>query len=202
MDAGFTIPDEDLVVQSQNGNLASFNSLVERYQGAVYTLCVRLLGNREAAEDATQETFLSAYRAIARFEGGSFRSWLFRIAANQSKDQLRRRQRKDRAGSLDEIFDTPGSSIEVPDPGESPEDALQRSSVSKALQDALLELPFDQRRAIVLVDVLGYSYDEAASIAETSPGTIKSRIHRGRDRLRAIVRRDPELFGRGPRLEG
>jgi len=199
MDAPVSPVDDDLILQSRNGNLAAFNLLVERYQAAVYNLCVRLLANKEAAEDATQETFLSAYRALERFEGGSFRSWLLRIAANQSKDELRRRKRKDRAASLDGMFDTMDAPVEVPDHSERPDERVQRAAVSTALQQALMELPEDQRRAIVLVDVMGYLYEEAARICETSPGTIKSRIHRGREKLRRLVRRNPELFGIGER---
>lgn len=195
MDAPVSTADDELIVQSRGGDLSAFNRLVERYQSAVFSLCVRLLANREAAEDATQETFLSAYRALARFEGGSFRSWLLRIAANQAKDELRRRRRKDRAGSLEEMFDTLGFPVEVSDNGERPDDRVQRASVSVHLQRALLALPFDQRRAIVLVDVMGYPYEEVARMCETTTGTIKSRIHRGRERLRAIINRDPELFG-------
>jgi RNA polymerase sigma-70 factor (ECF subfamily) len=195
MDAMVSTADDDLVLKSRSGDLDAFNQLVARYQVVVFNLCARLLANREAAEDATQETFLSAYRALSRFEGGSFRSWLLRIAANQAKDELRRRKRKDRAGSLDEMFDTFDAPVEVPDAAERPDERVQRASVSNALQRALMQLPFDQRRAIVLVDVMGYPYEEAARIAETSPGTIKSRIHRGREKLRTIVRRDPELFG-------
>lgn len=201
MDPNGQPPDEDLIQKAKNGNLAAFNSLVERYQAGVFNLSLRLLGNRQSAEDATQETFLSAYRALARFEGGNFRAWLFRIAANHSKDALRRAQRKDRASSLDEIFDTLGAPVEVADERESSESRVERASVARALQEALLELPFDQRRAIVLVDIHGYSYDEVAGVCETSPGTIKSRIHRGREKLRELIRKDPELFGMRERLE-
>lgn len=201
MDPNGQPPDEDLIQKAKNGNLAAFNSLVERYQVGVFNLSLRLLGNRQSAEDATQETFLSAYRALARFEGGNFRAWLFRIAANHSKDALRRAQRKDRASSLDEIFDTLGAPVEVADERESSESRVERASVARALQEALLELPFDQRRAIVLVDIHGYSYDEVAGICETSPGTIKSRIHRGREKLRDLIRKDPELFGMRERLD-
>ena len=109
--------DERLVLLAKDGDLEAFNSLVDRYQGAVYTLCLRLLGNREAAEDATQETFLSAYRALDRFQGGSFRNWLLRIAANESKDELRRRKRKDANASLNEMLDREDGPIEIPDTG-------------------------------------------------------------------------------------
>jgi RNA polymerase sigma-70 factor, ECF subfamily len=193
--------DERLVSLSKDGSLEAFNSLVERYQGAVYTLCLRLLGSPQAAEDATQEAFLSAYRALATFSGGNVRAWLLRIAANESKDELRRRKRKDPAGSLNEMFDREDAPIEIPDPGDAPEHVLEREEVSEAVQDALLELPFDQRQAVVLSDLYGYHYDEIAEMTASSVGTVKSRIHRGRERLRAIVERRPELFGRVRRLE-
>jgi RNA polymerase sigma-70 factor, ECF subfamily len=196
-----TQPDEELISQAKDGSLDAFNLLVERYQVAVFNLSLRLLGQREAAEDATQEAFLSAYRAISRFEGGSLRSWLLRIAANQCKDELRRNKRKYRASSLEEIFDTFGQSVEVPDPNETPIQRSERAETARALQDALLQLPFDQRRAIVLVDVLGYHYDEAARICNTTTGTIKSRIHRAREKLRTIVTRNTELFAWVRRLE-
>lgn len=194
-------PDVELVTKAQEGDLDAFNQLVERYQVSVYNLCLRLLGHREAAEDATQEAFLSAYRAISRFNGGNLRSWLLRIAANQCKDDLRRNKRKYRAGSLEEIFDTFGQPVEVSDPQETPSQRSERAETARALQDALMDLPFDQRRAIVLVDVLGYPYDEAAEACGTTTGTIKSRIHRAREKLRAAVSRNAELFGWHGRLE-
>jgi RNA polymerase sigma-70 factor, ECF subfamily len=201
MDERIEPSDETLVLQSKDGSLQAFNTLVERYQVAVYNLCVRLLGNREAAEDATQEAFLSAYRAIARFDGGNLRAWLLRIAANQCKDEFRRQKRKYRADSLEEIFGMFDQPVEVSDTAETPSERAERAEIAHALQNALMELPFDQRRAIVLVDVMGYQYDEVAEMCDTSTGTIKSRIHRARDRLRAIVHKDPELFGRTERLD-
>ncbi len=201
MDGPGEQPDDQLASLSKDGSLDAFNMLVERYQQPVYNLCLRLLGNQQGAEDATQEAFLSAYRAISRFQGGSLRSWLLRIAANQCKDELRRHKRKYRAGSLEEIFDTIDQPVEVSDPAESPPTRVERAEVARSLQDALMQLPFYQRRAIVLVDVLGYPYDEAAEMCETTTGTIKSRIHRAREKLRGIVRRNPELFGPGSRLE-
>jgi RNA polymerase sigma-70 factor (ECF subfamily) len=195
------LPDEQLVLLTKDGDLAAFNSLVARYQGPVFNLCARLLGERQAAEDATQETFLSAYRAISRFDGRNVRGWLLRIAANQSKDELRRRGRKDRAGSLDKIFDTMDAPVEVPDTAEGIEQLLERKELGEALQSVLLDLPFDQRQAIVLVDVYGYRYEDVAEMTGNSVGTIKSRIHRGRERLREAIRKRPEQFAGALRLE-
>jgi len=193
--------DEQLVSLSKDGSLDAFNSLVERYQGAVYNLCLRLIGDRGLAEDAAQEAFLSAYRAIGRFQGGSIRSWLLRIAANQSKDELRRRMRRGPQESLS----GPGHDdqpIDLPDSAESQADYVERLALGRGIQQALLSLPFEQRQAIILSDLHGYHYEEIASIAGASVGTVKSRIHRGRERLRGILLAEPELFGRHERLKG
>lgn len=195
-------PDEQLVLLSKDGDIAAFNSLVERYQRHVFNLCYRLLGQREAAEDATQETFLSAYRAISTLAGGSVRSWLLRIAANQSKDELRRRGRKDQAGSLDQIFDNLGVPIEIPDGARQPEEIAMNHQVSQTLQLALQRLPLEQREAILLADVHGYRYDDIATMTGASEGTVKSRIHRGRARLREILSPAGELLEPSDRQEG
>jgi RNA polymerase sigma-70 factor (ECF subfamily) len=187
-------PDEQLVSLSKDGNIDAFNSLVQRYEAPVYNLCYRLLGHRQAAEDATQEAFLSAYRSIARFSGGSFRSWVFRIAANESKDELRRRGRKDLATSLDGNSSGDDRTLDVPDEAVSVESSAETLELGALLQEALNSLPFDQRQAIVMVDYFGFRYEEAAQTLGASVGTIKSRIHRGRERLRDYIRQHPELF--------
>ncbi len=186
--------DEELVVLARGGDLDAFNRLVDRYQGSVYSLCVRLLGNREAAEDAAQEAFLSAYRALDRFQGGSFRSWVLRIAANEAKDELRRRRRKDGATSLEAIFDRQESPVEIPDPSEGAEVIVERHDFGRALEIALGDLPFEQRQAVLLVDVYEFAYEEVARLTKASVGTVKSRIHRGRERLRQAMIARPELF--------
>lgn len=194
-------PDERLVARSRDGDLAAFNSLVERYERAVFNLSYRLLGHHQAAEDATQEAFLSAFRAIRGFAGGNVRSWLLRIAANECKDELRRRSRKDHADSLDVMFDSEDHHVEVADPGESAEILVLRAEQASLLNDLLLALPYEQREAIVLVDVYEFRYDEVASMTAVSVGTVKSRVHRGRERLRALVNASPELSVTARRLE-
>ena len=193
MGTGGDTPDEQLVLLAKDGSLDAFNSLVDRYQGAVYSLSYRLLGLRESAEDASQEAFLSAYRALARFEGGNFRSWLLRIAANECKDELRRRNRKDASISLDDGGDDGDESIDVADASPGAELLLERLEMSHQLERLLLEIPFEQRQAIILVDVYDFQYDEVAAMTATSIGTIKSRIHRGRERLRRLLTGPMEL---------
>ena len=193
--------DERLVLLAKDGNLDAFNSLVDQYQSAVFGLCLRLLGNREAAEDAAQEAFISAFRAIRRFEGGNVRSWLLRIAANESKDELRRRRRKDAATSFEahaEQYETP---LEIEDPGPAPDILAERVETAAELEQLLLGITEEQRRAIVLIDIYGFQYDEAADVLGASVGTVKSRVHRGRERLRQLVLSHPELLGPARRLE-
>lgn len=201
MTDAFELSDEHLVSLSKDGNLDAFNRLVERHQGAVYNLCFRLVGERQAAEDATQETFLNAYRAIPRFEGANVRGWLFRIAANASKDELRRRLRRVPQASLPALVPG-GVEFDVEDQAESVAGRVERAAVGRGIHEALAALPFEQRQAVVLSDVYGYHYEEIAAIAGTSVGTVKSRIHRGRDRMRRLLGAQPELFGLPGRLEG
>lgn len=199
MEGGFDPSDERLVSLSKDGNLGAFNSLVERYQSAVYALCLRLLGSRPTAEDATQETFISAFRAISRFSDGNLRAWLLRIAANECKDELRRRNRKDAGASLDAMLEDEDGPHEIPDRGASTPLLIEQKELAGEVQKLLLGLPFDQRQAVVLSDLHGYHYDEIARISGASIGTVKSRIHRGRERLRQLVAANPELFPKGQR---
>lgn len=194
--------DDALAGRARRGDLEAFNALVERHQSAVYGLCLRLLGNREAAEDATQEAFISAYRSMARFEGGNVRSWLLRIGANEAKDELRRRRRKDVAVSLDQPFPGSDEAPDPADPGPGTEDLAFRDEIGPALEAMLLRLPYDQREAVVLVDVYDLPYEQAARAAGVSLGTLKSRIFRGRERLRALILSEPEQFAPRGRLVG
>ena len=173
---------------AREGDLAAFNWLVLRYQTRVYNLCLRMLTDPDAAADATQEAFLSAYKAIGRFKGEQFRTWLFRIATNACLDMLRSRKRKPTQSLYSYSHDPEDEAEPLPiadlDPTIDPESSALRAEVAQAIQSGLDSLPDDQRIALVLVDVQGLSYDEAAAITGANLGTIKSRINRGRARLR------------------
>lgn len=183
--------DTDLINRSQSGDLEAFNLIVERYQTHVYNLSARIMGNMASAEDATQETFISAYRAIRKYRGGSFRGWLLRIATNQCYDMLRAMKRRP-ADSLDESMLNPG--FRVPSGGESPEDRTLQGELAEQLQRAILTLPDDQRTVIVLIDVQGFSYEETAQATGASIGTVKSRLSRARARLRDYLKEHMELL--------
>ena len=183
--------DTKLVNKAQRGDLVAFNLIVERYQAHVFNLSARILGNRTTAEDITQETFISAYRAIKKFRGGSLRSWLLSIAANASRDFLRSSRRRPEQ-SLDESLLNPGFQVASGD--ESPEQQALRVELGAEIQHAILTLPADQRTVLVLIDVQGLSYEEAAESTGASLGTVKSRLNRARGRVRDYLRNHPELL--------
>ncbi|HET7738273.1 MAG TPA: sigma-70 family RNA polymerase sigma factor [Tepidiformaceae bacterium] len=201
MVSGQVPADDQLISLSKDGNLAAFNTLVERYQGPLFSLCVRLIGSREAAEDATQEAFLSVYRNLHRFEGGNVRSWLFRIAANECKDELRRRSRKDLALSLDRPADDDHAALDVADSAPGLQRLVEQSELARAVHEAIAALPEDQRLVILLVDLHGFDYHEVATITGAALGTVKSRVSRARARLREYFLANPELVDAYRRLE-
>jgi RNA polymerase sigma-70 factor (ECF subfamily) len=191
-------PENALVERSRAGDVAAFNALVEAYQSQVYNFCLRMLSSPQGAEDATQDTFLSAYRHLAGFRGGGFRAWLLRIAANACTDELRRRRRRPHL-SLDEPSDESAAALAVADKGESPEQRVLRAELSRQIEAALMELPRDQRLAVILCDLQGFSYEEIGESTGSSLGTVKSRISRGRARLRELLMAQRELLPRSLR---
>jgi RNA polymerase sigma-70 factor (ECF subfamily) len=176
------------------GDVEAFNSLVLRYQGLVYNLAFRTLSDADDAADATQEAFFSAYRALASFRGGSFKSWLLRIAVNACYDVLRRRQRRP-SDSLDAYLDQPGTERDVPDPAAGPEPIALTAETAAIIQEGLKRLSPDMRLAVVLCDVQGSSYEEAALALNIPVGTIKSRLSRARVQLRNFLAGRGELPG-------
>ncbi|MFQ3631616.1 RNA polymerase sigma factor [Roseiflexus sp.] len=184
-----------LIMVAQRGDVESFNALVRLYEGRVYNLCYRLLGDADSAADATQDTFLSAYRHLQAFRGGSFRSWLFRIATNVCYDILRARQRRP-VVSLDASCETAGEdtpSLQIADTSESPDEFALRRELARAIEAGLAQLPVDQRLVVVLCDLQGLTYEEIADVLGANLGTIKSRLSRGRARLRDLLRQEELL---------
>ena len=186
------LPDEAAVIaRAGAGDRTAFTQLMEHYQSACYGLAWRLLGDRDQAADATQDAFIHAYRAMASYRGGIFRSWLLRITANASYDILRRQQRRPTSPLPDPEEGAP----ELPDRfAVNPLAEATRSEMYKHLEVALTRLPEDQRTAIVLCDVYGMDYNEVAAMTHSALGTVKSRIHRGRLRLRELLAEHRELF--------
>jgi len=181
--------EDELIQRSREGDVDCFNQLVERYQREVYNLSLRMLGNAQAAEDATQDAFISAFNGISRFRGGSFRAWLLRIAANACRDQLRSLRRRPTT-SLEAL----PLELELDRHVSSPEEYALSRELGQEIRKALSTLPADQRLAVILRDILGLDYEEIAQATASSLGTVKSRISRGRTRLRHHLEQYRELF--------
>jgi RNA polymerase sigma-70 factor (ECF subfamily) len=186
------LPDEAAVIaRAAGGDRTAFTQLMEHYQSACYGLAWRLLSDADQAADATQDAFIHAYRAIGSFRGGVFRSWLLRITANASYDLMRRAQRRPSSPLPDPDEGAP----ELPDLGAvNPVAEATKSELYRHLEVALARLPADQRTAVVLCDVYGMDYNEVAQMTQSALGTVKSRIHRGRLRLRELLAEHRELF--------
>jgi RNA polymerase sigma factor (sigma-70 family) len=178
-----------LVEFAQRGDVESFNELVRLFEGRVYNLCYRMLGDADSAADAAQDAFLSAFRNLRSFRGGSFRSWMLRIATNTCYDALRVRKRRPSVSLDMEADDELASSpLQIADTAESPDDFAQRRELAAAIQEGLSALPDEQRIVLILSDIQGLAYEEIAQITNSNLGTIKSRLSRGRARLREVLK--------------
>jgi RNA polymerase sigma factor (sigma-70 family) len=194
--------ESGLIQDAVSGDLDAFNRLVLAYQDMVYNQAYRMMGDVDAAEDATQEAFISAFRNIRSYRGGSFRGWLLRIVTNACYDELRRRQRRpavplEPLTSDDEEIESPSW---IADTGELPEESALRSELGIAIQNCLDELPDEFRAMVVLVDVQGLNYQEAAEIIGKPVGTVKSRLSRARVRMRDCLQKVWELLPPAYRL--
>lgn len=184
--------DDALAERARGGELDAFNLLVRRYERRVFGLCLGMLRSPAAAEDAAQDAMIAAWRALDGYRGGNFPAWLLRIAGNRCRDELRRRKRRP-STSLDELVEEHGDAWSPPDEGRSPEAAALDAETGRALLAALDQLPEEQRQAVLLSDVQGLAYLEIADVMHTSIGTVKSRLNRGRARLRQLLLESGEL---------
>ncbi|PID86187.1 MAG: RNA polymerase subunit sigma-24 [Chloroflexi bacterium] len=193
--------DENLFInKAQKGDVAAYNRLVLHYQSLVYNVVYRIMNEPQAAEDMTQEAFISAYKALNRFRGGNFKAWLLRIATNACYDELRHRKRRPQS-SLDELTEAHESFSFLRSPEEGPEAQAQRVDMMNAIEQCLQGLPDDQRITAVLRDVEGYDYSEIAEITSASLGTVKSRLSRARHKLRDCLQGFRELLPAQYRLQ-
>lgn len=196
-----TWDEATLITDAQRGNLDAFNALILHYQTQVFNLAYHLMQDIASADDAAQEAFISAYRALDKFRGGSFRAWLLRIVSNACYDEMRRRKRRpavswDDFGELEEE-----ANPHLVDHAESPEQAIQRDELRALLDRAMAKLPKEQRLVLVLVDRMGFSYAEAAQTMKTRLGTVKSRLARARRKMQTLLQAEAELLPARYRLK-
>jgi RNA polymerase sigma-70 factor (ECF subfamily) len=187
------IEEADAIAAAQRGDLAAFNRLVTAYQGLAYSVAYRTLQNPDSAADAVQDSFVKAYKAIAAFQGGSFKSWIIRIVANTCYDLLRTRQHR-MTDSLEDLPVDEDQAVQLEDPAESPAAFAERMELSALIEQSIAALPADLRLVLTLCDVHGYSYEEIAEMVQAPMGTVKSRISRARARIRDLLLRQPELL--------
>jgi RNA polymerase sigma-70 factor (ECF subfamily) len=192
-----------LIRNAQHGDLDAFNTLVLAFQDIVYNTALRILGDEDLAADASQEAFISAFRALNSYRGGSFRAWLLRTVTNACYDELRRKQRRPTTPLEPDTED--GAELETPrwlaDPSASPEDQLDQAELEHAIQHCLENLPTDFRAVVVLADIQGLDYTEIATALKKPLGTVKSRLARARLRLRECLQSFRELLPAAFRLE-
>ncbi len=186
--------EEELIQTAQRGNLDAFNELILHYQSQVYNLAYHIMHDPAAADDATQEAFISAYHAIKKFRGGSFRAWLLRIVTNACYDELRRRKRRPKVSWEDFGEMEEEANPHLVDDGARPEESLEQVELRALLERTIAKLPEHHRTTLVLVDRLGLSYEEAAQAMDIALGTVKSRLARARQEMQALLQEERELL--------
>jgi RNA polymerase sigma-70 factor (ECF subfamily) len=191
-----------LIQDAQRGDLDAFNTLVLHYQDTVFNTALRILGDADKAADAAQEAFISAFRAINSYRGGSFKAWLLRTVTNACYDELRRQKRRPTTPLEPETDD--GDEMDSPrwlaDTSMSPEQVSDADELEHAIQHCLDALPTDFRTVVVMADIEGLDYTEVAKAVRVPLGTIKSRLARARLRLRECLQEFAELLPAAFRL--
>jgi RNA polymerase sigma-70 factor (ECF subfamily) len=179
-----------LITAAQQGDLDAFNQLVLNYQDMLYRIALRIIHDECSAEDATQDAMILAFRNIRSFRGGNFKSWLARVTVNASYDELRRGKRH--LSMPLEQFTSDGDEIESPvwikDMSAGPEERAETSELRSVMHQCIKSLVPDYRLMVILVDMEGMSYEEAARIAHVPVGTVKSRLARARMQIRSKMR--------------
>lgn len=194
-----------LALSAQQRDLNAFNRLVLEYQDLAFNVAYRMLGDSDAAADATQNAFISAYRHLPSYRGGSFKSWVMRIVTNTCYDEIRRQKRRPTT-PLEPVNDDGEEEIESPewmkDSQPSPESMLESNELENAIQSCLQEMKDDFRLVVIMIDIQGMDYQEVSDQTGYPLGTIKSRLARARGKLRDCLQYFRELLPANFRLDG
>lgn len=186
------IPDAELVRRFREGDRAAYAEIVRRYQDRVFTLCLRWMGDREIAEDVAQDVFLALYKSLPSFRGDSqLSTWVFRVVINHCKNRrlYRKRRHSDQHESLEGEQGDDLPARQIASDGPTTDAPLRAAQAEALLQAGLDALDEEQRQIIVLRDVQDQSYEEIADLLGLPRGTVKSRLHRARAELAAILAR-------------
>jgi RNA polymerase sigma-70 factor (ECF subfamily) len=185
-------PDVAPIVLENNARTAGARSASERREAivdlmrahgdAVLGLCIRVLGNREAAEEVRQQTFLEAFRDFDRFQGGSLRAWLFGIASHRSLDALRRQQLQSRW-----IESNEDTVVNTHDPGTRPSEQLEHAQLTAALEECMKSLPREVRMTVLMRFQTELTYDELALELSARPDALQMRVTRALSKLRKCL---------------
>lgn len=175
--------DRALVAQAQGGDRAALDELLRDHYDRIYAICRRIAGNEADAADATQEALMAIVRGLAKFDNRSkFSTWSYRVATNACLDELRRRKRRPTPGLVDEHDGWVEQHVDDPTPAFD-----EQIAVRDEVQAALNQLPEEFRAPVVLRDCAGLDYAEIAETLGIPPGTVRSRIARGRTKLAEIL---------------
>ncbi len=195
--------EQALITDAQNGSLDAFNTLILHYQDSVFNTALRILGDDDLAADAAQDAFISAFKSITSFRGGSFKAWLMRTVTNACYDELRRQKRRPTTPLEPDTED--GEEMDSPkwlaDPNLTPDQKAEADEVEHAIQHCLDNLPLEFKTVVVMADIQGMDYTEVAIAIHAPLGTIKSRLARARLRLRECLQGFEELLPSSYRLE-
>lgn len=181
--------DAALLVRLRQGDPDAFEALVRMHQDRLYDFCVRMVGDREEAHDLVQEVFVSVHQNVRRFrEDAKLSTWLFRITKNHCINRLKYLKRRGR-GRSEEFDESSALWVDGPDAPPAPDAALDSARERARVQWAISQLEPDARMLVALRDIEGLSYDEIIEITELPEGTVKSRLHRAREKLANLLGR-------------
>lgn len=183
--------EKELIARLQARDEAAFEELIRQYEKKVYSLCARMCGNAEDAEEAAQDAFLALWRGIDRFrQESSLSTWIYRLASNACIDLMRRKKKGAGSVSLDdeELF------VDAVDPAPQPHEEAERRETQRLLQEGLLSLPAEYRSILLLREIEGLIYSEISAALDLELGTVKSRISRGRTLLRNFLSVNGNFF--------
>lgn len=176
--------EQKWIAAAREGDQGAFEELVRLYEKRVLALTQRMCKNPEDAAEAAQEAFFAAWRGLKNFRGdSSFSTWIYRLASNACVDLLRREGKRQAAVSLDDEE----LNLDLPSPLPSPQEEAERQELRELIEAGLQALPPEYRAALVLREIQQLRYDEIGQVLNVDIGTVKSRINRGRKKLRSFL---------------